>query len=371
MISLLRDCVLKNWFALSPDPNASHELAFLIHATGVSKLVCYIFAGESTPRWVAKVPRSPDDNTFLALEYKLVQYLRDRGSDYVRSTVPAPLVVTTLAGHLIVIEPYFPGQSMESLLFSLKDANKPAYQTYLDLIVGWLFRSQLETGNQFRVLTQSQIEVHFFTPIKKFKATAQLMKPELKYLDHLTLRVVELAQEPLPLVFCHGDLRPGNVLIKGDSLLVIDWEFGTKRALPLMDLFGLLARTYACMHFLPEIDGYLEDDIEAFEQVFFENGQFASITLDYVRHACQAFHLNPAWVSILFGMFLITEANRYYSFLNHRSERGYLYLLNYRNGQHSSSFTQQLTRQKHVWLFGYLAEHEDSLILNHLSTTIR
>lgn len=370
MIPLLRSFLAENWSALSPDSALPRRLSFLIHATGVSKLVCYVFADDASPRWVAKMTRRPCDNPVLESEYRLVQSLRDHGSDFVRATVPAPLITTHLAGHLVGIESYFPGYPMDGLLFNKRTDGEPAYRKYLDLTVAWLLRSQQETLSLNGRLTQGQIEIYFLSPIRHMKATARLTTREIQYLDQLALRAMALAREPLPLVFCHGDLRPGNVLLEGDSLLVIDWEFGRPLALPLMDVFGLLARTYACLHSLSEIDGYLEDYLQAFEQVFFEPGLFAPVALDYVSRACQALRLDPAWVSVLFAMFLVNEMNCYYSFLTRRAENGCIYLLRRRSGQITDSFSQQLARQKNVWLLGYLADHEENLIFHRLSTVL-
>ena len=107
---------------------------------------------------------------------------------------------------------------------------------------------------------------------------------------------------------------------------------------------------------------HLEDYLAAFEAVFFEEGHLAGLTATYIDRACQALDMDPAWVSILLAMFLINEANKYHDFLRQRADRGYVYLLRSRDGRMEGSFSEQLARQKNVWLLGHLAQHEKRLI---------
>lgn len=372
MLPQLHSYLLKNWSELPLGGPQPCDLAFLVQATGVSKLCCYIFADDAPePRWVAKMSRSRRDNTVLAREYSLIQHLRQHGSAFVRATVPGPLLTMSIAGHLVGIEPYFSSRPMDGLLIGAARHGEPKIRDYLDLAVGWLLRSQQETPVQRGRLTDRQIRTHFLTPIAQLQAAAQLTNVEVAYLNRLAERVIGLVQRPLALVFNHGDFRPGNILVDGSSIQVIDWEFGASIALPLMDVFSLLARTYARCHGLEEIDDYLEDYLAAFEAVFFKDGPFAGLTAEYVGRACQALDVDPAWVNVLFALFLVTEANKYQAFLSRRAERGYVYLLRGRAGQVSNSYVDQLARQKNVWLLGHLAQHEGRLIFHHLNAVPR
>lgn len=367
MLPQLRSYLLENWPELGLSDRRPRNLAFLVQATGVSKLCCYIFTDDMPqPRWVAKMPRSPRDNAILAGDYGLIQHLRQHGSPFVRATVPGPVLITSIADHLVGIEPYCPGRSMDRLLVSARRPTGPQVRACLDLAIEWLLRCQQETPGQRGRLSEKQIHTYCLAPIAQLRATAELTEAERSYLDRLVERVLRLAGQPLPLVFNHGDFRPGNILVDRRSIQVIDWEFGAPIGLPLLDVFGLLARTYACCSGLEEIDGYLEDYLAAFEAVFFEDGSFAEPVLEYVGRACEALEIDPAWVDILFALFLVTEANKYHEFLSRRADQGYVYLLRSRVVQINSSYSDQLRRQKHVWLLGHLAQHERRLIFHHL-----
>ncbi|MER3403839.1 MAG: hypothetical protein C4289_00560 [Chloroflexota bacterium] len=368
MLPDLRRYILENWTRVTGDKLAPRDVTILVQGTGAGKLCCYIFpAGARRPALVAKVPRSPRDNPLLAREYGLIQYLRSRGSPYLQATLPAPLVMTAVAGHLVVIEIYLPGQVVDGLLArNRQTGTSPLRDVYLKLAADWLLRSQAETASSPTRLTEAQFDTFILRPLTELRTTAHLTESETRYLERLAQRARELARLELPLVFRHGDLRPGNLLVSHGMLKVVDWENGAPVGLPLLDLFGLLARMHARHYGLEEIDDYLEDYCAAFEDVFFDGGSFAETTLRYVKLGCHVLGVHPAWVDVLFGMFLVMESNNYFHFLRQRVEHGYVYLLRSRDGTVRGPLSAQLARQKYVWLIGHLAQNEERLVFHRL-----
>ncbi len=362
MLPQLLGHLLDNWQSLPLVTPRPKELSFSVQATGVGKLCCYLFPDDATePLFVAKMRRSPAENEWLSREYDLIQHLRRNGSEFVRATIPGPLAQLEVAGYLVVLEPYLQGKAMDGLIASKKGQDEGLLAGCLDRAIGWLLKCQLETPLQMARLTEEQVERHFLMPIARLRSTARLTDAESAYLDRLTARIRRIARLPLPLVFKHGDFQPGNILLQGEALQVIDWEFGRALALPLLDLFGFLLRTHARRLGLEEMDGFLEDYLANFASVFFDGGEFAGYTDTYVARGLSSLEIDNAWAPVLFAMFLITEANKYEALLRRRAETGYLYLMRDRAGLVSGSFSDQLARQKNVWLLGQLAENEDGL----------
>ncbi len=372
MLPQLRSYLLDNWSELPLAGPRPRDLTFLVQATGVTKLCCFIFAdGAAQPRWVAKMARSPRDNALIAGEYRLIQHLRRHGSDFVRESVPGPLLTTHVAGHLVAIEAYLSGRPMDGLLSNSTGQGDQEARRHLDMALDWLLRTQQETSIQRGRLTGQQVQTFLLAPLEQLKATGRLTAAEIAYLDRLAEHVTRLPDCPLPLVFYHGDFRPGNILVESNSMKVIDWEFGAAKALPLMDVFNILTRMHARHRGLEEIDGYLEDYLEAFEALFFEDGPLAELVGRCVDRACRALDIDPAWTGILFSLFLVTEANKYHAFLSRRAARGYLYLLRSRNLRLSGPYADQLARQKNVWLLGHLAQNEERLIFRRFGSATR
>ena len=146
MLPQLRAYLLKNWSKLPFGSPRPRDLTFLVQATGVSKLCCYIFADDALePHWVAKMARSPRDNEVLVREYAVIQHLRQHGSDFIRATVPGPLLTTCIAEHFVGVEPYLPGSPMDGLLIGEARNGESEIYKYIDLAMEWLLRSQQET----------------------------------------------------------------------------------------------------------------------------------------------------------------------------------------------------------------------------------
>src|SRR6476646_6750386 len=204
MLPQLRAYLLDCWSELAlggPKPNS---LEFLAQATGIGKLCCYVFPDDAaTPHWVAKLRRSPTENYLLRREYDVISHLRQRGSDYVRDTVPGPLMDLTIAGHLVVIEPYLRGRAMDGLLANAAGQSEAQIADYLDLALGWLLRCQQETPHQKGQLTEVQLQVYFFEPISRLRKASRLTADEDDFLDRLTTRISRIAGIPLPLGFKH------------------------------------------------------------------------------------------------------------------------------------------------------------------------
>ncbi|MEP6775796.1 MAG: aminoglycoside phosphotransferase family protein [Chloroflexota bacterium] len=363
MIPQLRKYLLENWRSLCPGVSKPRQLDFLVQATGISKVCCYVFVNdEAQPRWVAKMPRSPRDNGVLAHEYSVTRHLREAGSGYVRDTIAGPVLTATISGNLVGIEPYLQGRPMDGLMSVARNCDAPEVVDNLELALDWLLRCQQSTLMEPHRLSEQELETYLLRPVAQMRATSRLTPNEAAYLDTLEDDINLLADLPLPLVFKHGDFQPGNILVNGKAIHVIDWEFGAVLGLPLHDVFGFIARTYARYRGMEEMDGFLEDYIADFEAVFFTDGEFTQYTRKHIGQACLELGVDEAWVRPLFALFIVNEANKYHALLSGRAERGYVYLLKSKAEKWQTPYTEQLARQKQVWLLGHLAQNEDRLL---------
>jgi hypothetical protein len=317
---------------------------------------------------VAKVARVPGENWVLNQEYALVAQLRQEGTEFMRSTIPNPLVRTLIADHCVVVEPYFPGPPMSVGSRRTGRWRNRRSDESLDRAIDWLLQCQKETMVQRAVLTEEQLDTYILSPIDRLRETATLRQNEWRYLEALKDRTRALIDHPLPLVFKQGDFRPDNILMDADTMHVIDWECGNRVALPLMDVFSLLIRVYAQRRGWEDIDGYLDDYLEVFAAVFLKDGAFSQTTRTYVDRASHILGIEAVWLEPLLALFFVTEANKFHAILDRCAQRGYLYLLRSRDNRLCDSYSDQLDRQKHVWLLGHMITHRDALIFGYPSS---
>lgn len=360
--SFLEDYLLANWSELpGAGPRPAH-LSLLGQATGVSKACLFVFAyGETFPRYIAKIPRSPAYNEDLIEEVGTIQDLRESVSQDLRATLPGPMHLAMVSNHWVLVEPVVPGRLMESLIPSNRPLDREQTVELMDVAFEWLTKMQLEAPSlQGPIQTQLIVE-HFLDPIRIAGSNSELTTDEQKYLDRLLIAARELEGHELPLYLYHGDFGPGNILMDDGRVAVLDWQFSRPLAPPLLDWFGFVFRLYSRSVGLPHIDGSLDEYRSAFDQVFCSRTWFAQMVADYTRAYCHKLKVDLEYVALLFSMFLISSINKFHAFLSKRAERGYLYLLKDAPGT-DGTFHQRLRRQVYVWLLGDLVADPDKLL---------
>ena len=102
--------------------------------------------------------------------------------------------------------------------------------THIDRIVPLLKRCHREVGKHLRG------PVNAFWVFHVIRDYVRLIEGDAKYLA-LADRL-ERTQAPMPMVFGHHDLLPGNLIDDGKRLWLIDWEYGAFGT-PMFDLANL------------------------------------------------------------------------------------------------------------------------------------
>ena len=367
MLSRLEEYLLANWDQLPGGGARPGRLSFLGQATGVSKACFFAFADdEPSPRYIVKIPRSPFYNEGLMQEVRTIKRLRTTVSEDIRATLPGPMHVVRLSGHCVVVEPVIPGQPMDSLIRPDKPLDRSRTNVLMALAHGWLMQIQQEAPHRKGTLDAGMISEHILEPLSAASVSADLTTAEEDYIDYLRRIARTLEGQDMPLYLYHGDFRAGNILVDGGRVAVLDWEFSRPLAPPLLDWFSFVFRLYGRAKNLPDIDGSLEAYRSAFHQVFFARNWFSGMVTDYTRACCETLGVNMAFLPLLFGLFVVTNINKFHAFLTERAERGYLYLL---RGAPTSNrpYQQQLRRQAYVWLLDDLAANADALSLRSLT----
>jgi hypothetical protein len=275
-----------------------------------------------------------------------------------------------LADHWVVIEPVLAGQPMDSWIRPDRPLDRTTTNAHVALAHDWLVQIQREAPHRRGPLDADLIRRHFLEPLEAVRLRADLKAEEEGYVDQLAQAADSLEGAEIPLYLYHGDFRAGNILVNESHIAVLDWQFSRPLAPPLLDWFSFVFRFYSHAMALPDIDGRLETYRTAFHRVFFSHSWFSALVMDYTRAQCRALGVDEAFLSLLLGMFVVTNINKFHTFLTERAERGYLYLL---RGAPTSdrSFREQLRRQAYVWLLGELAAKADGPALGSLARIAR
>lgn len=352
MLPQIENYLLRAWNQLPEAGPTPGRLSFLGQATGVSKACFFIFADdERSPRYIAKLPRSPAYNEELMQEVSTIQHLRATVSEKLRATIPGPMHIVQLCGHCVVIEPVLPGRPMDAITLAGGALDPATTASQIALAHQWLIKIQQETPHRNGKLDATTIRQFFVEPLKIMQMNNDLTASEAKYTEKLSHDARALEGHQLPLYLYHGDFRPGNILIDRDRIAVLDWQFSRPSAPPLLDWFSFVFRLYSGSMRLPDIDGSLQAYRAVLHEVFFARNWFSELVREYTKTYCKALSVDEAYLSMLFSLFAVNNVNHFHAFLNERAGRGYLYLL--RGASTSSqSWRQQVRRQAYVWLLG-------------------
>ena len=366
MFDHLEDYLLRAWHQLPHAGTAPRHLSFMGQATGVSKVCFFIFADdEASPRYIAKLPRSPAYNDELMGEIVAIQSLRQVVTDELKATLPGPMHVVSLSGHYVIIEPVLPGQPMDALTMVNGRLDPSSTARQVALAHHWLIEIQQNAPHRRQTIDAATLWDQFVEPLERMKTNSELTQSEEKHAEEVCSELRALEGRDLPLYLYHGDFRPGNILVDGDRIAVLDWQFSRPLAPPLLDWFSFVFRLYSGSVQLPDIDGSLEKYRAAFHEVFFARNWFSELVADYTRAYCKALHVEEAYVPLLFSLFVVNNVNHFHSFLTERARRGYLYLL---RGAPSSgqSWKRQVRRQAYVWLLGDIAVSPTCWPMRHI-----
>lgn len=77
----------------------------------------------------------------------------------------------------------------------------------------------------------------FFGYARKLYATSCINQREFEL---IVKNIRHLKKIDFPLVYCHGDFAPYNIMKKGDKVAVFDFEYANNRELPALDLFHFI-----------------------------------------------------------------------------------------------------------------------------------
>lgn len=110
-----------------------------------------------------------------------------------------------------------------------------------------------------------------------------------------------LENKRLPLVMSHNDYIPSNILVdERDNLRVLDWEYATKKDLPLVDLFIFLLRAYRNIKKSPE-------ELDMFvKELFLANNFFSKILRENITFYCRQMGIDRDTAIVIFLSWLST-----------------------------------------------------------------
>jgi SAM-dependent methyltransferase len=201
------------------------------------KVNWFVFPGAAPqPAVVAKVARTPADAERMDHEYRMLCWLRSQ-PPMVGAHVPRPLARWEINGHLVALQQYAPWPPLTKQVVSKapEAAASHALRAALPFLTGLALSEREEcppgAGNPY--LANLIAEGRRAAAAGRYRAATR----------ELFARLADLAAEAAGLSFTvphQGDVSTADVLFAGPrDFHVLDWEWSTRRGLPLVDLVSL------------------------------------------------------------------------------------------------------------------------------------
>ena len=245
MIPELKYFILKNWDKCFHGPLKLKEIAILQRTSTwldeKGKVVFLIFGDDdSAPFLIAKIVRNERYNESIRKEFENLSYVWNQASDDLRTNLPKPLKLVTIAGKLVYFEEAVPGRSLPFLWASLPFwAKRRVISQSMEKLSDWLWNFYSSIGIQQKQLTVEDVKRLFLVPLCTYEHKHILGSVEKEFLSKFEDSTASLVGTTLPLTGCHGDFWGGSILVDEGKTKVIDWEFFRMPRLPLYDLFTL------------------------------------------------------------------------------------------------------------------------------------
>jgi hypothetical protein len=204
-------------------------------------IIYFFFAGGArVPFLVAKLASDPVHNAALKSEYESLVKAAGILLASTTGAVPRTHGEGELLGHYYFLQDFVPGNVIDEVL-DAGGGGRRHLESRLGLAWKWLM--------DFQSATQSGVgrisEFGFGSFIERYRRAYRLTERELVRLAELEGALSAMRDRTVENVACHGDLFPGNVIIREGRAVVIDWRFFKSAYHPVFDVATFVS-TFRC-----------------------------------------------------------------------------------------------------------------------------
>ncbi len=185
------------------------------------KILFFAFSGrQKSPFLCAKMSSSERFNSLIESEFNNLAAARNSLPDDLKTTIPEPLELTYINGHIVGLEECVPGrQAYPGMSFN-----------DLEKVFNWL--CQFHKAN---IVEKRTISKEFLSEVlSKYNLEGKTINNILEIWGDWSVE--------MPLIKQHGDFHFANVFFYGNALKIIDWANYGKVTLPAYDLLFFLRR---------------------------------------------------------------------------------------------------------------------------------
>lgn len=266
--------------------------------------ILYFFfeKGTSKPFLAVKMSSHKSNNESLKKEYENMTEVRSVLPLMMERAIPKTYISGMLQGHYYFAQDFVRGDLLGSIL-----GENPSSHTISRIGLAWEWLMDFQACGSTEAENFDGFQFERF--VELYQSAYDIGGREQEHIVELKESLKGLAGQDIPTVLCHGDLFPGNIIIDGNNVSVIDWQYFRKAYHPVFDIATFLA-TFTS-------SGNERNDKEAVEKdfklLFFGENAGSAYFLDLVsKHILDA-KLTPELYLKLFELSLLEWTTREYS----------------------------------------------------------
>ncbi|MFQ5638048.1 MAG: phosphotransferase family protein [bacterium] len=253
-----------------------------------NKAIFYLFGkSEKKPSAVIKMTRAPEFNYRLENEYHMLS-LVDENAFVEAGTFPEPLFLSYHNDLAVLCMRAVEGDPFRKR--TQADENCPLAQDALKWIV-----ALGESSASPNEASPKEVSAALLTLFDRFNDIYRLTENQRTFLENKIAGIA--ASAAFPLVLQHGDPGTWNILVsKENKVIIIDWEAGEPKGMPLWDLFYFF-RTYAS--WASRMRGS-RDSLKNFTEHFLKPSPLSFLLLEVLERYCEKVALEKEMIEPLF-----------------------------------------------------------------------
>lgn len=261
------------------------------------------FDSRRYPTLVISLPRNPKYTELLQNEYLSLKKLYSINSEFLKNSVPKPILYEKIGITHALITDYLAGRTMEHMIIKKRLSRKMS-ELFLKEMTEWLIELNFHTVSE---------------PIDIYEYANNLLKEYILYYPYHKSFFAEILDSvngiSVPATFVHGNPAAGNILVdekglkRGDcTLRLVDWAVARERGIPLSDLIIFL--TWYGLTFFST-----GDFSRSYRLTFFESNQFSNNVKEAVYSYCERAKIDKKLITPIFCITWMEYAVRKFRFM--------------------------------------------------------
>lgn len=317
LIKYITDLIISNWdkhFTGEPPPACITPV--LMNAYRNSILLLFKNK-ENTPFLQVKIGTDKKFIEYCENEIKAFNKIHALNSSDLKDSVPEVVFSGLISNNYVFIKKFLPGKSIQAMLY---EENSKLDKERLNKLIDRISKIHNATAEKGLLydFTQSSYEKYLEPYINNFLSLNKLNDKESAYLNEIIQKAKSSSYKPVKIVFEHGDMNPGNILVNNDRFYFVDMAQAKLEGLPLacvlnyfiwhsLIVFPEKIKTLSLTNSLDQKNAATWFNKAVIDKIFFQKNSVSETYRNLILRYCQNMQIDHSMIKILIAFFAIRQ----------------------------------------------------------------